>query len=87
MKFIDGSRYLEDLDISLNHLQPRQILPILEIIAKNGRLKHLNLSWNYLVKMGTAPQAGTFIKGELLDLGRALPSEMIKVAVKSPKGK
>ena len=54
-------------------------MPILEAIAKNGRLKSLNLSWNYLIQIGPAPQAGTYIKQELLDLGKALPSEMVKV--------
>ena len=54
-------------------------MPILEAISKNGRLKNLNLSWNFLIQIGSAPQAGTYIKSELLDLGNALPSEMIKV--------
>ena len=53
--------------------------PLLEAISVNGRLKNLNLSWNYLIKMSKAPQAGTYIKQELLDLGKALPSEMIAV--------
>ena len=78
-KFIEESRYLEDLDISFNFLQPKMVQPLLEAIAGNGRLKNLNLSWNYLIKMPSAPQAGTYIKQELLDLGKALPSEMIAV--------
>lgn len=55
------------------------VQPLLEAIAGNGRLKNLNLSWNYLIKMTAAPQAGTYIKQELLDLGKALPSEMIAI--------
>ena len=55
------------------------MLPILEVLAVNYRLKNVNLSWNFLVQMTKPPQGGMCIKEEELKLGKALPSEMIRV--------
>ena len=63
------------------------MLKILDVLSLNMRLKSVNLSWNVLVKIKKPPQAGTYHKEELLDLGRALPSEMIKLKPEKEKKK
>ena len=53
--FVATSRYLEELDLSWNQLQPNQMMPILETLSVNIRLKSVNLSWNLLVQMKKPP--------------------------------
>ena len=38
------------LDLSWNSLHPVNMLPLLEILSKNRRLKYINLSWNCIVE-------------------------------------
>jgi len=47
-KIIDEARFLEELDISWNHLTPSYMKVITGHLAENRTLRTVNLSWNFL---------------------------------------
>jgi Ran GTPase-activating protein (RanGAP) involved in mRNA processing and transport len=46
------ARSITHLDISWNAMVPATMLPLVEILSKNRRLRYLNLAWNGLVDIG-----------------------------------
>ena len=70
-EYLCKKSYIEELDLSDNHLEPKLFIPLLEALAKCKQLKHLNIAWNLLLENFKPPQIGTYIKEEKLIFGRA----------------
>ena len=54
------------------------MLPILETLSTNMRLKSCSLSWNFLVQMKKPPQASTYVEEERLELEKKVKVEEVR---------